>query len=301
MCSLSRCFVQTDARAAAGQVVRLHIDPGRPSASRVQGAVVRASAQRVIDDLQTRGLELHMTEVDARFFALYAELCRAVEPATGTRRSLPLLSKPPAKSRERRAATREPLDVPVRIFDDTVTLLGVTRDMSATGAYVVADLAAPVGASLHIELLLRRSFYAEGVVVRSGLGASPDHEDDSGERGFAIRFLTIEDMLTRATRDARTDTPRELSLTVGSAAELAALREAQRADKSLVVPDATPLPEGACVRVALHYAGAQGAARAPFYVRGRVLPVVEGNAGVRIEVLNAETTAAWLDRRLLGG
>jgi hypothetical protein len=311
-CSLSRCFVQTDARPATGQTVCLDIAGGASGASRVAATVVRSGGQRVLDEETVRGVELHLTEVDAPFFTIYSDLCRTAEPTASTplslAKSLPLLSAGKPKPRDRRAAERRALELAVRIFDDGVKLMGVPRNVSHTGAYIVAELAPPVGASLHLEFLSRRSFYAEAVVVRTGAAGDPA-PDDAGEQGFGVRFLSIEDMLTRVLRDARTlcDTRtsggRELSLIVATAAELEAIRRQIRETRTLALPGAEPLSEGACIRVGLQHAAVRGRTqRQPFYVKGRVLaPPAEPGAqaaATRLEVLNAETTEAWLERQL---
>jgi hypothetical protein len=88
-------------------------------------------------------------------------------------------------STERRTEIREPLVVPLQIGSG---ISGVTRDISAAGAFVETDFGQPLDSLLTLEFSLdsvnaRFKFVAEGSVLR--------HECCGQTQGVAVKLLAL--------------------------------------------------------------------------------------------------------------
>lgn len=88
-------------------------------------------------------------------------------------------------SRERRTEIREPLVVSVQMG---LGISGVTRDLSATGAFVETDFGQPLDSLLDLEFSLPSSsarfrFVAQGSVLR--------HECAGQTHGVAVKLLAL--------------------------------------------------------------------------------------------------------------
>lgn len=281
-CSLSRCFVQTEVPWAVGTLLDLTVSGPDGRRSSVQALVQRAVHERWIEDESMRGLELRLLEVGPSFFSLYADLCDGDREDDS--RSLPLgIGR---ESQERRRAGRSRIELPVRVFGTGLNLVGATRDLSPTGAFIESDTPRSLAERLHLEFLSERSFFAESCVVR----VVP-----TGVTGFAVRFVPMQELIDSWRQRPETGDRPALQLRVGSVEELGWLYAEQIKKSALFVPGHYALELNALVEVALEFQDT-----ASHTVRGRVIRVFDQPPGIGLQLLHREAAAAWCEARLRG-
>jgi len=314
-CSLARCFVELEQPIPIGTEAKLHVSISNTEPPETLHVLVERSVHECwIDDVRLRGIELRLVEIGPRFFGHYSSLCDSAEEASTASVTLPLGVGSPrtrkAQPSDRRRANRNPWTLPVRIFWDEIEILGSTRDVSTSGAFIEAEDTPEHGTALHLEFLGDRSFYTEARVVRI---EAPEPGLPEGSKGFAVRFLTHDELIHAAqVAAAQRPTPliqtpqpepqpepappsRILELHVATPEELGTLFLKQIDKDALFVAGAHGLCEGSEVGVALHFESAQ-----PFVVRARVLRCFDRPPGVGLRVLNRPEAAEWFKTCLRG-
>ncbi len=102
-----------------------------------------------------------------------------------------------ARTNERRDRVRCEVHIDIDVRSSAACSTGVTRDLSAAGAFIVTELELPVGSTVELKLHLPR--LAEPLCCVGEVRWSRPRESDSGEPvGLGVRFVAPDAEARRA-------------------------------------------------------------------------------------------------------